>query len=544
MGKYSQGDSMYRASKKPRYLVVLAMFGLLIPLSLFNNCSKMESSGGSAKDSSSTGELSESPPPSPGPSQPQQPQQPQQPAPQPLPPPQPGEQAAGPNCGMQTNTAPLAYCDSFDQAFPIVGGSGQMDQRLWGVSRGHLGLNLGRPWPWPNATSRVCGGIASTTYKTDIQVCNGRMYDTINDTDEVTGLTMYPKQPFDFSGRVGTVAFDVTNDSTGTHSAWPEFWLTDQAFPVPQTHFSSVPSPANGFGIRFAGAVQAGQFGICPNGDNINFPRFTVDSAVVVRDWFQEALGEDCSFANTTPKTCVTGNMKLRVVDCVISSTGPTGGLNHIELKVSQNRIDIYATDAGKRSPLKLIAVLENANLPLSRGFIWIQDKHYNASKGPPGFSDGVYQTNHTFGWDNVAFDGPIIARDVAVEVQPAMVPISGGYLLGYSSLPGQGKVMKTLSIGPADIVAAKTATLLFTMYNQSITAKTSFIYKINGFVHQAAWPFPDRTSFVTRTVALPVPLTDLKMGENEIEISLSDAHVEIGNASISLNGAAGIVAP
>ena len=44
-------------------------------------------------------------------------------------------------------------------------------------------------------------------------------------------LAMYPKQPFDFAGRTGTVSFDISNDSHGTHAAWPEFWLSNLPFP-------------------------------------------------------------------------------------------------------------------------------------------------------------------------------------------------------------------------------------------------------------------------------------------------------------------------
>ena len=77
----------------------------------------------------------------------------------------------------------------------------------------------------------------------------------------VTTLAMYPKQPFDFAGRTGTVAFDVTNDTSGTHGTWPEFWLTDQPVPAPFTHGSPVCDfcsvPRNGLGIRFGAALES-----------------------------------------------------------------------------------------------------------------------------------------------------------------------------------------------------------------------------------------------------------------------------------------------
>ena len=49
---------------------------------------------------------------------------------------------------------------------------------------------------------------------------------------------MYVKQPFNFAGRTGTISFDVSNDTEGTHSTWPELWVTDTPKPTPFTHFS------------------------------------------------------------------------------------------------------------------------------------------------------------------------------------------------------------------------------------------------------------------------------------------------------------------
>ena len=69
----------------------------------------------------------------------------------------------------------------------------------------------------------------------------------------VTSLAAYPRQPFDFAGRTGTIVFDVSNDSQGTHMAWPELWVTDQPVPDPFVHEGPGGQPRNGFGIRFAG---------------------------------------------------------------------------------------------------------------------------------------------------------------------------------------------------------------------------------------------------------------------------------------------------
>ena len=55
--------------------------------------------------------------------------------------------------------------------------------------------------------------------------------------------------------------------------------------------------------------------------------------------------------------------------------------MNHVELRVSQSQIDVYATDAGTTAPLKHIAVIGNANLTLTRGLVSLDDALYNADK-------------------------------------------------------------------------------------------------------------------------------------------------------------------
>ena len=48
--------------------------------------------------------------------------------------------------------------------------------------------------------------------------------------------------------------------------------------------------------------------------------------------------------------------------------------------------------------------------MPLTRGLIWIEDVHFN------GDAINQQQTN-TFSWDNVAFDGPVLPRDLGFDV-------------------------------------------------------------------------------------------------------------------------------
>ena len=107
-----------------------------------------------------------------------------------------------------------------------------------------------------------CNGPQSTRPGTDIIICNGQMRQATNDNatgayeaGTVTALTMYPKQPFNFAGRTGTISFDVSNDTQGSHGAWPELWVTEYAHAraVPAFLERGLGRSAHAFGIRLCG---------------------------------------------------------------------------------------------------------------------------------------------------------------------------------------------------------------------------------------------------------------------------------------------------
>ena len=382
---------------------------------------------------------------------------------------------------------------------------------------------------WPSTLFRSCNGTTTVTPPNDIRICNGQLREASNDNPtrsfdagDVTVLAMYPKQPFDFAGRTGTVSFDISNDSRGTHAAWPEFWLTNLPVPTPFNHFDSWQAlPEHGLGIRFASTVFAGQYGYCQNGNNLDKTRWTVDSAVVVRNYVMD---------DTNGLGGVRTKMAVQQLDCVISPPADSGIMNHIELKISQNQIDVYATDAGvapSPATLRKIAVITNANLSLSRGLIWLQDVHYNADK-----TDGPSQREHTFVWDNVAFDGPFTYRDFSYDALDVNQPngVSGSSNLGKFSDPNQTASWNVLNM-PANPKAA-TVRVLFNFYQYS-SSKTLNV-TVNGHAHPTPWPYPDTQGFTWRTFAVTIPITDLVPGTNVVQLG-SDQGMVTSNVNIVL---------
>ena len=404
-------------------------------------------------------------------------------------------QGANP-CGMQLNQQPVIFCDTFDFPRAVTNRSGQLDGVIWGVSR-----VAGRGVDWKDSILDGCNGpqAASATNASDVIICNGRLRTSQDDNHDVTAMAMYPKQPFDWAGRTGTVSFDVTNDTSGAHGAWPEFWITDLPTPAPNAHLvpcDTCTVSRHALGIRFAA-----DRGSCPNG-------WRADGAVVVRNW----VIDDHSIFGTE-----TSGMMIREKGCASLSSGPNGSLNHVEIRISQQDIDVYASDAGSTT-LKLINTIRNANLSFSKGLIWIGDYHYNASKAHDQDPKIPDQTNHTYTWDNVAFDGPATYRDLSFDVLDRTTPNGAGvYKIGWETTPTAPANLNTVPMTTANINAASNAYLLF-HFGKDFTP-TSFNYTINGNVNTA--PNPQPSGMIGwRAMALPVPLNQLVNGPNNIKLS------------------------
>jgi hypothetical protein len=444
----------------------------------------------------------------------------------------PQAQAANHICGMQMNDDDVVFCDTFDN--PInsrpVRHTG-LDPDVWGVSRATGNINFGQGGfnSWYPTQIEACNGTRTVTPPNDVIVCNGRVQQAVNDGHGVTVLAIYPKQPFDWAGRTGTVSFDVSNDTQGGHAAWPEFWVTDTPIPTPFNHFNSwISFPRHGFGIRFEINGEIGEYGMCPNGNNLNKRRWSMDSAVVVRNY---------NYEDTQGWGDRSNGMQVHITDCVISPDGPNAGLNHVEVRVSQNQIDVYASDAGSTA-LRRIGYVTNANLTLSRGLIWLEDGHYNASKGacpPQTNKNPICQTEHTFSWDNVAFDGPFTYRDFSYDALDNNTSGPDGTInLGKVSSPGQAATWNVLNM-PANPQAAAVRVL----FNLSVDRPTTINVGVNGHPYTIPWPYPTNVdqygNSSWRTYPLSISLSDLVPGTNVVTIGSPTDGLMTANVNIVL---------
>ena len=406
-------------------------------------------------------------------------------------------------CGL----AGAVFCETFSAPKGQGTRTGDLDPVLWGVSRvGEINPGQGVANDIPQVSMAGCGTTAWTFTPGDVRICNGQMYETVNDGGGVTNLDTYPKQPFDFAGRTGRVVFDVSADSDGTHGAWPEFIITDK--PVPGMRKSTTgdtpPAAFNQIGFSLDGCTAG------PGGTTGVGLVFMSKNGVYSEPGFQST-------------GCVT--------------KGSAQAMNHFEVQLSQNRLEVWGTDAGSTT-LRRLAVADNLGLAFTKGLVWLDDVHYNARKAIEPCECGT-QFNHTFVWDNLAFDGPKTYRDLGFDVPDANVP-------GKPTSAGDPTRRTGYKVGTGDVTLPvngvrrdQTPTGALVVLNTYSFAATIPSIRINGGPWiDTAWPSWG-TTFSWMSMAIPVPLDQIHDGNNTLTFKSGDDSTTIANISIILVAAA-----
>ena len=434
------------------------------------------------------------------------------------------------------NLSGAAFCETFSSAYPVTTNSGQLNGTVWGVSRANsAGVpSQGLLYAWADVAMDRCGSTVDVAPPNDVAVCNGRLVEAVNDNGGQTVLAAYPRQPFDVAGRTGTVSFDVSNNTQGIHAAWPAFVYSDQPVPAPYGHASGInDTPRNSFGMSFANLCQAGNY--CGTNVSSDFGQAGVTCWSVSDMWFTR----NYQYTDLT----VDGFASPSAVDgCVDEPTGPDGALNTVQVHLSAAGVTVFAGDPGSSS-LRQIAHMDTSVdpafvLPLTRGLAWLEDVHYNGNK----FNS---QQSNTFAWDNMGFDGPVLTQDRGFDVlenaaggPPAEngLPTQNiGWDIGAASAP----TLSTLPVDSASLAAASGAIVTLVSWP---TSAATLSYAINGNPYQSfAWPFGSTGTWVSQTVALPVPLSQVRPGVNTIDLRTSDGSgVAVASLDLILVGGGG----
>ena len=410
-------------------------------------------------------------------------------------------------CVLEKADAPVnvAFCETFDQPAPLLTRSGQLDQTLWGVSRLNTFVNpsqglVNNYYP----TSIIgCGLTAKVMAPNDVRICNGRVYESANDMEGQTTVALYPKQPMDFTGRTGTVSFDVNLDSQGPHAAWPEFWITDKPIPAPSDGRASNYSYArHQFGVTFGLGCGVGYSG--------------VDRVSIVRNYKLEHI----TFANPLPY--VEGHGQC------FKSESATGRLNHVEIRMSATSAEVWVREPGA-TRMRLVATA-TLDMPLTKGLIWLVDAHYNANKFDT-------QGDHTFAWDNVAFDGPKTYRDLGFDVPDAHTParVPNVSQLGYNV------EQKPVAFTIPGVYRKQPPTGALMVFNYFVCVNNIVpSFRVNGGPwHDTPSPYTDQCGW--RSIDVNVPVSEIRDGANAVEFKAATGWAVLTNISLILVAGAAV---
>lgn len=406
-----------------------------------------------------------------------------------------------PACGL----ASAAFCDTFDAPAGTGTQTGDLNPVVWGVSR------IGDMYQENGVTPshNACANGAVTPPPLDARICNGQYVESNNDGGAVTLIAAYPKQPFDFTGRTGKVVFDVSNDTSGTHGAWPDFTITDEPVPgvmecITECNLgeNSVGTAKNEVGFDMAHASE--------QGNTWSVERIWVSKNGVLSDVPVTRYGD--------------------------VTKGSRAAMNHVEVRVSTTRIDIYATNAGSSTLVHLAGA--DLALGFSKGLIWINDAHYNARKAiEPNATGKLF--DHSFAWDNVGFDGPKTYRDLGYDVPLAKVVTNDQNQNGDGVLIAEGYTSgtsRTFSVtGVSWVQPYATAKVVLNAY--AAADNPTLTISLNGHTEHAQTV--SIAEYHPQARALAFPSSDVVAGTNTIKITSNAGNMVVANVTLILVAAA-----
>jgi len=214
-------------------------------------------------------------------------------------------------------------------------------------------------------------------------------------------------------------------------------------------------------------------------------------------------------------------------------TAGSASAMNHIEVRISQDHLEVWGSDAGA-TDLKLLASVDNLGLTFSKGLVWLNDTHYNARKAIEPCECGT-QYNHTFVWDNLGFDGPKTYRDLGFDVPDANIPSADTVNGDHTSSLGYFVGANPLSLTVEGVHRDQTPTGAQVVFNLATeVAATIPSISINGGPWiDTPWP-PEWQTFSSRALSIPVPLDQVHDGTNTISLKSAGSNV-VANVSLIL---------
>jgi len=429
-----------------------------------------------------------------------------------------------PGCGLDS----AAFCETFDAISRHRGRAGDLDNRRWSCARNNPQLPTGNGATIAAGPATVTGCRADVPTRvfpdSDALICDAN--DAIQSSHLLVavgaqnyGQNSYRiRQPFDFHGRTGRIAFDADAHFENLVLGWVSIAITEDPTPAPSYSIGGPNTdndeggaiPRNALEIHFrdncAGRAEPGHF--------------TVALVDVLHD-----------FVDTT--------LPLDTTTCIV---GQAGHLNHFEIAVSRSHVEIYGTDASADGvhfgPLQLLFA-GDVDLPFERGYVHLTTHNHATLKytehGEFGYTTPL--DAWTTRWDNVGFDGPVVggwreyeAPDSLVMGTQAWNLHNGVVNVGYRVADEAGSPNDVIHIPDVDPSTATRASLALTgWYNLFGSPPGNWVlrYRVNGHDWIEYRLDADEIAVLTNTHShgstsqlLDVPVAQLVTGDNTIELT------------------------
>jgi hypothetical protein len=442
--------------------------------------------------------------------------------------------------GCQFQTAPAAipaFCEDLSAGASPGGRAGDLDDARWSVGRFDGEWSAQDLLPFPVAPATACkAGVTSVNSDNDILVCDAAsghqgQFETALAAQDYALLSMRPRQMFDFTGRTGTITYNVDAQTSSPLGWWTSLFVTDDPIPgANNTARVSGMTPRNGVGVSFDGNNCAG----------------TLGTSVRINDVFtySDYLETDVPVSNSV---------------CIQTQAGTQ---NHIEVQLSQTQIAVwasdYSTDGSQTFPNFRMIGSAAISLNFSQGYVHFQYGQRAPQKYMTG--SGIPAPSSTYYWSDLGFDGPVGAREVAYRVPDALThdpnqisdfPNNSSNLnLGYALLTGPNSTytccpsttISPFSLPNVDLTGVISAQLTFSVFYPSIGSNNSSTFSLKYRFNGDAWQVPTPTPEYSRALmcqawggaadcnwsmgfAFPVPLSSLRQGDNTLEIASDGAN-------------------
>ena len=433
-------------------------------------------------------------------------------------------------CGF----AAAAFCDTFDAPSVVHGRAGELDAARW--SAGHLAPM--------SPTSPTSKGNAFPVGGAMIPTCRSAL----------------PSLAFPDSD---TLICDPSADVAATICS--SRWLHRTTVST-RTAFGSPSTLLDGREIAFdaEGYTTLGWISLEVTEDPIADPSYSLfvndEGGILPRNRFELQFSSTCGQGGVPTKFTMRGlHVFTNYADSVHSPSNPVcvgvqqGKLNHFEVSVSQKRIEVsvspFSADGVKFAAPEVMYGAD-VDLPFSRGYVHVTVHNHATLK----YSTGTWAGNAgatnldawVARWDNVGFDGPIVAGAREYEIPDSLTatkdlnddpnnPTRAAVNLGY--------VAPDVSIGPAsvlhfpgvDLDKVTSAHLALSSYLPGGKFEEYVLrYRLNGKAWRDRLLSPDEIKTLTNPIVtgsggtpgslgvvglmIDVSLADLVAGDNSLE--------------------------